>query len=90
MADVKISELTLNSSPSGNDFIPASKADGSASFKVTLQAIADLAVSSGSAVGSDTTGIAGAESVTNIVKLTQAEYDNLTSYDNNTAYIIVG
>ena len=90
MADVKISELTLNSSPSGSDFVPVSKADGSVTNKVTLQDIANLAVSSGPAVGSDTTGITGASAVTNIVQLTQAQYDALSSYDSNTAYIIVG
>lgn len=90
MADVKISELTLNSSPAGGDFVPVSKADGSATNKVTLQDIANLAVSSGTAVGSDTTGITGADQVTNIVSLTQAEYDALGSYSPSTAYIIVG
>lgn len=90
MADVKISALALNSSPAGTDVVPVSKADGSATNKVTLQAIADLAVSGGIAVGSDTTGITGASTVTNIVQLTQAQYDALSTYDNNTAYIIVG
>ena len=90
MADVKISELTLNSSPSGSDFVPVSKADGSVTNKVTLQDIANLAVSTGAAVGSDTTGITGASAVSNIVQLTQAQYDALSSYNSNTVYIIVG
>lgn len=90
MADVKISELALNSSPSGLDVVPVSKADGTETNKVTLQGIADLAVSSGLAVRSDVTGIGGASTVTNIVQLTQAQYDALSSYDDNTAYFIKG
>lgn len=36
----------------------------------------------------DTTGITGAETVDNIVRLTQVEYDNLGSYDAATLYVI--
>lgn len=77
----------------GTSTVPASSADGTTTSKVTLQAIADLAVSGGTAVSSNTTGISGANQVTNIVSLTQAEYDALAAgvgYDENTAYIIVG
>jgi hypothetical protein len=96
MADVKITALTANPSPSGNDVIPVSKADGSITNKVTLTNVVALAVSSGAAIASDTTGISGADQVTNIVKLTQAEYDALATsaggpgYVSTTAYFIVG
>lgn len=42
------------------------------------------------AVKSDTTGIAGADQVTNIVSLTQAEYDAIGSKSATTLYFIVG
>jgi len=41
-------------------------------------------------VESDTTGITGADAVSNIVTLTQAEYDNIGSPNASTVYIIVG
>ena len=96
MADVKITGLTPNTSPSGNDFVPVSKADGSITNKVTLSDVAALAVSSGPAIASETTGIPGADEINNIVKLTQAEYDALATsaggpgYVATTAYFIVG
>ena len=40
-------------------------------------------------VSSDTTGITGASGVVNLVKITQANYDALGSYDDNTVYFIV-
>jgi hypothetical protein len=43
----------------------------------------------GTAIQSDTTGIAGADRVTNIISLTQAEYDAITP-DAATVYVIVG
>jgi hypothetical protein len=43
---------------------------------------------SDSAVQSDVTGITGADQVTNIVSLTQAEYDAIVTPDESTLYII--
>lgn len=88
MADVRISQLSADTSPASTDVVPVSKADGTSTAKVTLQKIADFAVSSGNAVGSDNTGITNATTVSNIVKMTQTAYNNLSSYDNDTVYII--
>ena len=41
------------------------------------------------AVKSDTTGISNSSGVVNLVKITQANYDALGSYDANTVYFIV-
>jgi hypothetical protein len=38
----------------------------------------------------ETAGIASDGSITTIIKLTQAEYDALGSYDTTTLYVIVG
>ena len=43
----------------------------------------------GTAIQSDTTGVSGADRVTNIISLTQAEYDAITP-DAATVYVIVG
>ena len=53
---------------------------------VTESQISDL----GSYVESDTTGITGADQVTNMVTLTQAEYDAIGTPNVTTVYIIVG
>jgi hypothetical protein len=42
-----------------------------------------------SAIQSDTTGITGADAITNIVSLTQAEYDAIGMPDAATLYVIV-
>lgn len=81
MADVKISELIANTSPAAADIAAVSKGDASATHKVTLQKIAQLF--------SDNTGITGADRITNIVSLTQAEYDALTPQPT-TLYVIIG
>jgi hypothetical protein len=39
-------------------------------------------------VKTDTTGVTGADQVTNIISLTQAEYDAIVSPDANTFYVI--
>jgi hypothetical protein len=57
-----------------------------AALTITESQVSDL----GSYVESDTTGITGADQVTNIVTLTQAEYDNIGSPNASTVYIIVG
>ena len=87
MADVKISELTL-AAAAGDSVVPASNAAGSATNKVTLLGIANLATPANiGAVASDPTGITGADSITNAVSLTQAEYDAITP-DASTLYVI--
>ena len=53
---------------------------------ITESQVSDL----GTYVESDTTGITGADQVTNIVTLTQAEYDAIGSPNASTVYIIVG
>ena len=69
----------------------------------SVSGIADLAVADGGtgsstaagaranllAVGSDTTGIAGADAVSNVVSLTQAEYDAIETPNAATLYVIV-
>lgn len=79
MADVKISELTANTSPAAGDVAAVTNAAGSATNKVTVQAIAQMF--------SDDTGISGADRITNIVSLTSLEYANITK-QNSTLYII--
>lgn len=91
MADIKISDLSANVSPASTDVVAVSNTAGSATNKVTLQAIADLAVgSNGTAVQSDDSAVANSVGVTNIVKITQANYDLLSSYSDTTIYVIEG
>jgi hypothetical protein len=47
-----------------------------------------LGPNSAPAVKSDTTGVTGADQITNMMSLTQAEYDAISSPDANTFYII--
>jgi len=87
MADVKISELTL-AAAAGDSVVPASDAAGSATNKVTLLSVANLATPANiGAVASDTTGITGADAISNAVSLTQAEYDAITP-SASTLYVI--
>lgn len=94
MADSKISALTAASDLTGAD-IPivqggANKRAGIALF--TPAAIGAATAAQGAkadlAVLSDTTGITGADAVTNIVSLTQAEYNAIGSPSASTLYII--
>lgn len=48
------------------------------------------AVDDANVVRSITTGIAGADAITNIVSLTQAEYDAIAVKDSQTLYVITG
>lgn len=48
------------------------------------------AVAIGNGIRSLTTGIAGAEQITNMVKMTKAQYDALATKDSNTIYVIRG
>jgi hypothetical protein len=57
-----------------------------AALTITESQISDL----GTYVESDTTGITGADQVSNIVTLTQAEYDAIGTPNASTVYIIVG
>lgn len=57
-----------------------------AALSITESQISDL----GTYVESDTTGITGADAVSNIVSLTQAEYDAIVTPNASTVYIIVG
>lgn len=83
MANTRISELATAAAVA-NSVVPASNAGGTLTSKVTLQSVARLF--------SDPTGITGADQVTNIVSLTQSEYDNIGAgnYDASTVYIITG
>jgi hypothetical protein len=65
--------------------MPTAVLTGYADAAAVIAAL-DLA---GTAVQSDTTGIAGADRVTNIISLTQAEYDAITP-DAATLYVILG
>lgn len=57
-----------------------------AALSVTESQISDL----GSYVDSDTSGITGADTVSNIISLTQTEYDAIVTPSVSTVYIIVG
>jgi len=82
MADVKISELTAGTA-AADSVVAASDAGATATTKVTLQGIARLF--------SDATGITGASSITNVVAISQANYDSLGgSVDASTLYVITG
>ena len=81
MADVKISALSANASPAAADVAPVSDAAGTVTNKVTLQNIARRF--------SDPTGVTGADAITNVMSLTQAEYDAITP-DASTLYVIQG
>lgn len=80
MADVKISELTANASPAAADVAAVSNAAATATNKVTLQAIARLF--------SDPSGVTGADAITNVMSLTQSEYDAIATPDASTLYVI--
>lgn len=47
-----------------------------------------LGANASPAVRTDTTGVTGADQVTNIISLTQAEYDAIVSPDSSTFYVI--
>ena len=79
---ISLTDLSVSSaSPSGNGSLTYNNTSGVFTFTPT-----DLSIR----VSSDTTGITGADQVTNIVTLTQAEYDAINTPDASTVYIIVG
>jgi hypothetical protein len=86
MANVKISELPSGSA-AGTSVVPASDSGGTVTNKVTLASIAALATSNG-AVGSNTTQAGAGTAVNNIVTLTQAQYNALTTKNPNTIYFV--
>ena len=93
MADVKISQLVANTTPNAADVVAVSKSDNSATNKVTLGNVAALVVSEQNAVPSNVTGISGASTITNLVRLSQSSYDALVTAgttDSSTLYIIEG
>lgn len=90
MADVKISQLVANTTPDAADVVAVSKSDNSATNKVTLGNVAAIAVSEHNAIPSDTTGISGASTITNIVRLSQANYDLISTPSASTLYVIEG
>lgn len=79
MADVKISALAANATPAANDVAAVSDAASTVTNKVTLQAIARQF--------SDPSGVTGADAITNVMSLTQAEYDAITP-SASTLYVI--
>lgn len=83
-----ITQLPAAGSASSNAVVAADNAAGTLTEKVTLQQIADLAGSN--KVSSITTGITGADQITNMVSLTQAEYNAIPTKSATTFYIIVG
>jgi hypothetical protein len=90
-----ISQLPAATVISGSAVVAADNAAGTLTERVTLAAIAGLA-SSGlqtsldSKVSSITTGITGADQITNLVSLTQAEYTALATKSATTLYVING
>ena len=70
--------------------------DGTSTLKVILDALIEeidlntLKTGVTTEVKSSTTGITGADQITNMVSLTQAEYDAIGTPDTATFYVIVG
>lgn len=79
MADVKISALTL-AAADGTSHVAASDSGATVTNKVTLLSIAQLF--------SDPSGVTGADAITNIMSLSQSEYDAITSPSTTTLYVI--
>lgn len=55
-----------------------------------FSAAADARIAASDKVSSNVTGITGADQITNIVSLTQAEYDAIGSKSGSTLYVIAG
>jgi hypothetical protein len=77
---------------SGKPTLGTAAATASTDYATAAQgALADTAVQPAAIakmVVSDTTGITGADAITNVVSLTQAEYDALTP-DADTLYVVI-
>lgn len=63
--------------------------DGSTAW-ASLSGVGGAGGTPANMVLSTTTGIAGASGITNIVQISQANFNALGSYSPNTAYLIVG
>jgi hypothetical protein len=72
-SDLVVGELAINTTDGG----VFTKTDGGAVIEIA-----------GLAVESDTTGITGASAVDNIVMISQANYDAISSPDANTIYYV--
>ena len=81
MADFKLSDLVeLAVTPADADEFYIN--DGGVSKKITYGTLkADF-------VHSDPTGVTGADAITNMMSLTQAEYDAIVTPDASTLYVI--
>ena len=74
--NVEINSLTL----ANNDLLV---------YNSTTSTWQNKSITSTGIVKSDPSGVTGADQVTNIMSLTQAEYDAITTPDAQTLYIIV-
>jgi len=87
------SELIQDTSPQlgGNLDLNASNIIGTGNFVINGSGnfMQGIFVSGASVVKSDTSQIVNSSGIYNMVQLTQAAYDALGSYDNNTLYFIV-
>lgn len=72
-SDLVVGELAINTTDGG----VFTKTDGGAVVEIA-----------GLAVESDTTGITGASTVSNIVTISQSDYDAISSPDANTIYYV--
>jgi hypothetical protein len=81
MADLKISQLTVATTPlAGTEVMPL--VQGAGNVKATVSDVRN------GLVASNTAGITGADAVTNMVSLTQAEYDAIGTKNASTVYVI--
>ena len=71
-------------------FINASEAPVQSVAGLTDAIAASALVTALDAVQSDTTGVSGAVQITNMMKVTQAQYDAIGTPDANTLYLIEG
>lgn len=56
---------------------------------IDFSALADSRIAASDKISSNVTGVTGADRITNIISLTQAEYDAIAVKSNTTQYIIV-
>jgi len=93
MSIKRISQLPSGGSSITSDdifvFVDNPSANGGIAKKITLNELASAIGINNNAVISDTTGIVGASEVTNIVQISQANYDAITVKNSNTIYFIV-
>ncbi|NBP15057.1 hypothetical protein EBU95_11775, partial [bacterium] len=75
----------FNSSVSG--LLPVQSISGSGNISV-INIGRNFTIGSSGLIKSDTTGIASASGINNIVVMSQVDYDSLVSKDSNTIYFI--